>query len=103
MAESEVDIISHLLDVESQASRLIDEAQIEGNKRISQAKVKADELFSEKYHQMINEFEASFSERTKAFDAEHNQDFESYKQKLLQSEKDTEAFNAFVNKTLFNA
>ena len=89
MAENEVNVISHLLEVESQATALIDDAQIESNKRITEAKTKADELFYTKYRDIV--------------EAAHNAEIESYKNKISNSEKDVDAFNSFLNKTLFKA
>lgn len=103
MAENEVNVISHLLEVESQASALIEDAQIESNKRIMQAKTKADEIYYSKYRDSIQTLESEYNQKIKSYEAEHNAEIESYKNKILNSVKDVDAFNALLNKTLLKA
>lgn len=103
MAENEVNVISHLLEVESQATVLIDDAQIESNKRITEAKTKADELFYTKYRDIVETLENDFNKKIQGYEAAHNAEIESYKNKISNSEKDVDAFNSFLNKTLFKA
>lgn len=103
MAENEVNVISHLLEVESQASALIDDAQIESNKRITQAKTKADELFYNKYRETVENLEKEYNQKVQGYEAEHNAEIESYKNKITSSAKDVNAFNSFLNSTLLKA
>lgn len=103
MAENEVNVISHLLEVENQASALIEDAQIESNKRVMAAKTKADEIYYSKYRDSIQILESEYNQKIKSYEAEHNAEIESYKKKILDSAKDVDAFNAFLNKTLLKA
>ncbi len=103
MAENEVNVISHLLEVESQASALIDDAQIESNKKILAAKAKADEIFYSKYRETVEVLEKQYNDKIKSYETEHNNEIESYKNKIVKSEKDVNAFNSFLNSTLSKA
>lgn len=103
MAENEVNVISHLLEVESQASALIDDAQIEGNKRIIAAKTKADELFYSKYSENVASLEIQYNQIIESYETAHKEMLESYKKQILASEKNTEAFNSFLSSKLNNA
>ena len=53
MAESEINIINHLIEVELQASSLVKEAQSEADKRLSAARAKADAEYKQKYNEVV--------------------------------------------------
>ena len=73
MAENEANVISHLLNVEAQASDLVKEAQDEADKRLSSAHAKADAEFKEKFSRAVAELEKNYSEKLSfKFDSEYN-------------------------------
>ncbi|MBP5401735.1 MAG: hypothetical protein J6Y36_01105 [Treponema sp.] len=100
MAESEVDVIAHLLEVENQASVLIDDSQTESNKRILEAKAKADELFYEKYRDVISDLEQDCDKTINKCEENHKQTFDDYKNQILGTEKDLDSFNSFMDKVV---
>ena len=103
MAESDSDILSRLLEVESAASLLVDEAGAEASRRVLNAKAQADELYHSKYLSAVGQLENQFNQNVQNYQKQHDADFEQYTNNLKQKAKDTGAFNAFMNKTLFNA
>ena len=66
MAEQEVDIISHLLDMERNASEVLNQAQSEAEKRISAAKSRADQQFKAQYEKIVADEESRFASETSA-------------------------------------
>ena len=90
MAENEANVISHLLNVEAQASDLVKEAQDEANKRLSSVRAKADAEFNEK----------TYSDKISTIDENHKKNLEEYKSSVENSEQDKDNFNVFLKKLL---
>lgn len=99
--ENEVSVIAHLLEVEKQSSALVDEAQVEGNKRILRCKSQAEEKFYTTYHDMDHQMEVEYNKNLDSLNKEHREQIDAYKQQILAMPKDAQAFNSFMNKTLF--
>lgn len=98
--ESEIDVITHLLEVENQASSLIDQALAESNRRVLAAKAKSDEIFDSKYHSAISEIEKNYEAAIDSFNSEHKKNFDDYKNQILNAHKDFDSFNSFMDKIL---
>ena len=60
---SEIDVISHLMNVENQASSLIFEAQTVADKNISDARATAESLYKQKYEVLLNDLESDYSKK----------------------------------------
>lgn len=101
MRENEVDVMKHLLDVETQASVIVEDAQTEGQKRILSAKANADEEFNSRYSGIVKELESDCDDKIKSADEEHSTSIQNFQNKILKSEKDTLSFNSFMDKVLF--
>lgn len=102
MSETETNIISHLLEVETEAESVIDAAQVESSKRILASKASADELFHSKYAELVQRLEAETDEKLRGYSKTHDEELESYKSTVLQTEKDVGSFNSFLDKILFH-
>lgn len=100
MAENEANVISHLLNVEAQASDLVKEAQDEANKRLSSVHAKADAEFKEKFDKIVSELEKSYNDRISAIDEKHKEALEEYKSSVENAEQNKADFNAFLKKVL---
>ena len=59
---TETDVIGHLIDIEHQAAELLLDTQTEADRRITEAKAKADAMYKEQYESMIAEFENKYKE-----------------------------------------
>ncbi len=100
MAENEANVISHLLNVEAQASDLVKEAQDEANKRLSSVHAKADAEFKEKFDKIVSELEKNYNDRISAIDEKHKEALEEYKSSVENAEQNKDNFNAFLKKVL---
>lgn len=100
MAENEANVISHLLNVEAQASDLVKEAQDEANKRLSSVHAKADAEFKGKFDKIVSELEKSYNDRISAIDEKHKEALEEYKSSVENAEQNKDNFNAFLKKVL---
>ena len=79
---NETDVIGHLIQIESEAADMLLNAQAEADKRITEAKQKADNIYKEKYENLINELENSYNQQKKQIDEEIQIKFDSYKEKI---------------------
>lgn len=100
MAENEANVISHLLNVEAQASDLVKEAQDEADKRLSSAHTKADAEFKEKFSRAVAELEKNYSARLSSIDENHNKMLEEYKSSVINTEQNKDDFNLFLKQVL---
>ncbi len=98
---SEIDVISHLMDVENQASSLIFEAQTVAEKNISDARAKAETLYKEHYENLISEFESKYSQDTDRIFHDKQKSFEEYQQKTQSLRQDVKSFNELLESLLF--
>jgi F0F1-type ATP synthase membrane subunit b/b' len=101
MAESEKDVIDHLLSVEHEAAGLVQDAQVEADKRIAAAKAKADAEYKKKYDKIIADLESDYSKKITEVKEAHKKSSAAYKDRILATKKDTKAFNELLDSLLF--
>ncbi|MBQ0001989.1 MAG: hypothetical protein KBT21_00485 [Treponema sp.] len=101
MGKNEVDVIKHLLQVEAQAAALVNDAQSESSSKISQAKVKADEMFKSRFSEIVKSLDSDCQSKIRTFDENHSASIQNFKNQITQSKKDTLSFNSFLDKALF--
>ena len=85
MAESEVNVINHLLDVEKRASSMTSDAQAEADKRIAAYRAEA---------------ESDYQAQTKAIDEKHAEEIAAYRSEIQNTTQDTGAFNKLLDTLL---
>ena len=100
MAEEEVNIISHLLEVEQNAYLQAKTAQDDANKMLSEAKAKADSEYKAQYDVLVSELEKDYKPQTERIAAEYKKNIDDYKNSVEKTEQDKPAFNAFVKKVI---
>jgi len=100
MAEKEVDIIAHLLDIERAAAEILAHAQEEAEKRISAAKLQADRNFKAQYDQIVAAEEKRLADEIDAVAKRYDEDIAAYKERLSAAKKDTTSFNNLLEKVL---
>lgn len=101
MAEQEVDIIGHLLDIERTASAVLSQAQVEADKRISAAKNQADQNFKAQYDVIVADEEKRLASEIAAITQKYDADVAAYKEGLSSAAKDIPSFNKLLDKVLF--
>ncbi len=101
MSDKEVYTISHLLEVEQKASELIAQAQADADKKIADAKSKADAMFQEQYTKIVSDCENSYSAKTSALSQENTRKIEDYKKTISASGQDRKTFNSYLDSILF--
>ncbi|HOS31325.1 MAG TPA: hypothetical protein PLR39_10965 [Treponemataceae bacterium] len=99
----EIDIISHLIDVEHEASSLVLDAQIEADQRIADARSLADTQFKELYEKMINSLEKKTSKEIDTIKLSYEQESNEFAQNIKNMPKDIPAFEDMLKSLLFKA
>ena len=100
MADSDVNVISHLLDVEKQASSLVTEARIDAEKRVSEARAKADAQFKSQFESISEKMETEYNSKIDELSKKHEKDFLEYTSVVDATEQDKEGFNELFKKVL---
>lgn len=97
----ELDAINHLLEIEKQASGLISDAQIEADKRVTEARGKYNAEYKAKYEAVADKMEKKFHEDYDAITKKYSEEVENYKKSLEDKQKNKKAFSELVEKLLF--
>lgn len=93
-------VIGHLIEEETKAEGLIAEAQVEANKRITQARAQADEAYKAEYEKIITRLEETHAAQTETINKNYDSQIQEYRAKLLDTPLDTQAFNGLLKKLL---
>lgn len=99
--DSEIDIINNLLEIEKDAASLINNAQIEAQKRVSDAKNKYNTEYKQKYDDIVFQLEKEYDSEIEKINKEYDDSISSFKNKLEEKQKNTNAFNSLLDKILF--
>ncbi|MDR3284302.1 MAG: hypothetical protein LBS97_03875 [Treponema sp.] len=100
MADSNVDVINHLIEQEKQAEGLLHEAQAEAERRIAKARAEAERDYKARYDQVIGGLEADFKAQSAKIESAHQEKSAEYQRRLEALKADTAAFNAYLDKLL---
>ena len=100
MAESEVNVIAHLLTVEQNAFVLTKDAQERANHLISEAKARSDSDFNEKFSKIAAELESDFSRQKEELVSNHQKELDAYYKKIKDVPLNKEAFSDFLKSVL---
>lgn len=103
MAETtmEIDAINHLLEVEKNASALINDAAQEVDHRLSEARVKYNSEYKARYDQIAASLEAEYQTNHNSIAEKYQKEIDSYKESLEAKAQDYEAFSSLLDKLIF--
>lgn len=102
MAAEEIDIIQHLLEVESEASQMVSEAQTKADKIIADAKSQAEAEFKIQYSKVCEEIEKSELKRKNKILENRKKSISEYIERLDASEKDFAGFNKYLDSVFYS-
>ena len=103
MAEknSELDAINHLLEIEKDAAILIDDAKIEADKRINEAKGQYNAKYKEQYDKIVSELDSKYHSSMDDISEKYNKEINAYKTQLEEKKQDETEFSSLLDKLLF--
>ena len=96
------DVLTHLIEVEHEASMLVLDAQKESDRRLSEARSKADSEFFEKFSSVQKQLKAEKENEEKRINENYQKEINEFKNGLESIEQNTDSLNLFFNDTLFN-
>jgi vacuolar-type H+-ATPase subunit H len=95
------EILQHLLGLEAEAAALVNDAQIEADRRISEAEKQNNLLFDEAYAKEVEAEEANLVQSIKAAKENYRNQLEAYRKTLLAVTPDMDALSALARRFLF--
>ena len=98
--QEEINVISHLLSVEKNASVLIDNAVSEADSRTTQARNQANSQFKTEYDKCLSKMEADYEKTIQERKTQHEQELEQFKSDLEGRNRDNKAFNGLLKNLL---
>ena len=101
MAEKEVNTIAHLLEVEQKAAAMTMHAQEDADKKIAQAKAKADSEFKAEYEKIVKECESTCENKIAFIIDKKNKSVSDYKTLIKASALDKAAFFSYLDSLFF--
>ncbi|MDR2313336.1 MAG: hypothetical protein LBE02_02255 [Spirochaetaceae bacterium] len=95
------DILQHLLEIEGQASALVNDAQAEAAKRIKSTEEQNRSIHDQAYHALVQELEEDCKKELTALWTEYEQSLADYGRSLDAMPLDTAAFSALASSLFF--
>ena len=99
---TEIDAINHLLEVEKNASMLINDAAMEAERRLTQARAKYNSDYKTRYDEIAAKLEAEYQNNHQQIADKYQKDIDSYKESLAAKPQNSEAFSSLLDKLIFS-
>jgi vacuolar-type H+-ATPase subunit H len=95
------DVLQHLLEIETQAAALVDDAQIEADKRIKASEERNRERYEEEYRRRVEQLEAEYREKIGIAKVEYQAKLDVYRKNLDAMTLYFNDFSCLAEKLLF--
>ena len=96
------EVLQHLLNLEAEASALVDDAQTEADRRISEGEKQSRIQYDDRYAREVEALEASCARELAAVRENYARQLEAYRESLKSMSLDTEAFSSQAEKFLIS-
>lgn len=100
MAEAEINIINHLIEIEREAETLVKEAQESADRKISLAKTEADAEFTKKFDAIVKKYDDVYAARKNEIEADYKKRFDEYTTSIKSAGYDENAFSLRLKEIL---
>jgi F0F1-type ATP synthase membrane subunit b/b' len=97
----ETDVLRHLLDVEAQASGLVDEAQAEADRRVSECEKENRARYDEQYGLLAAKLNREYEAAALAVKEDYTRQLEAYSSSLAAMPVNGDAFSALAERLFF--
>ena len=98
----EHEILQHLLNLESKAAALVNDAQAEADRRLSEGEKQNRAHYDEVYSMEAEELEASYIKNIATVKEDYSNQLEAYRESLKSIPLDKTAFSSLTEKLFFN-
>jgi F0F1-type ATP synthase membrane subunit b/b' len=95
--------LGHLLQIESEAAVLVNEAQAEADRRLAEGEQRSRAAYEARYRAEAEKLEAEYKTEKEKIQARYTQELESYREELGSLEINTERFSACLDDLLAGA
>jgi F0F1-type ATP synthase membrane subunit b/b' len=97
----EQNVLQHLLQIEAQAAALVDDAQAEADRRISEGEKKARAQYESQYSQKQKYLETDYSKHKHDTEKEYRRLLEAYREEINLLPVDKKSFSSLAEDFLF--
>jgi regulator of protease activity HflC (stomatin/prohibitin superfamily) len=94
------EILQHLLEIESKAATLVDDAQAEADRRVGEGEKQNRARYDEQYAREVAALEGAFSADIALARDNYRKQLEEYHDSLKDAPRDTQAFFSLAEKLL---
>ena len=95
------EILQHLLNLESEARTLVDDAQAEADRRISEGEKQNRALYEEAYAREVESLESRYFQNLAEIKEDYRKQLEAYRETLKAVPRDMEGFSLLAEKLMF--
>ena len=95
-----VNTLDHLLQIETKAAALVNDAQAEADRRIHESEEKNHTLYEERYRAKVQELEASLKEEKEKIKIRYQNELDEYRKEISMVDVNVERFSALLNDCL---
>jgi ADP-glucose pyrophosphorylase len=92
LTDTEQDVLHHLLEVESAASALVNDAQAEADRRVTEGEKKCRAAYDEQYGQEVRTLDAQYEKEIALIKEDYNKQLEAYREGLARMPRQKETF-----------
>lgn len=92
----EIDVLTHLMEIEKKASGLVSDAQVEADKRHVETQLKYNTEYKSKYEKLTNTLENNYQQSLEKIKAKYMKEVEDYKNSLNEKTQNKKAFTSLV-------
>jgi vacuolar-type H+-ATPase subunit H len=96
------EVLQHLLNLESKAATLVNDAQVEADRRVTSGEQQNRAHYDEVYSAEVAELEASYSQNIARVKEDYRRQLDGYLEGLRSLPLDKAAFSSLAEKLLFN-
>ena len=103
MAETnkEMDAIYHLLEIEKNASSIVNEALKKREEKLAEVHSEYNRLYNERYAQVVKKLEEKYQAELQKKSSEYAEEIEKYRKELEERPQNDKDFFALLDKLLF--
>jgi vacuolar-type H+-ATPase subunit H len=92
------EVLGHLLKIESEAAKLVNEAQAEADRRIKEAEKYNRAVYEEQYRRECERLECEFNKSKELAREQYRKELELYKEEISSIHVDIDGFSALLDK-----
>lgn len=100
MSQSEVNVITHLIEVEQRANGLVKNAQNSSNEKLCKVRHEAEVQFNLEYEKLIQSLEANYTQKINLIAENHRQKMDEYIQSVKNTVQNKNNFRKVLQKIL---